>query len=81
MAVYSKIKPEKVEYGLGIAEFDQEGRFLALFFKEFVLLNIYFPNGGGGPERLKFKLEYYEAFLRYVDILKKGGSGSFLGFY
>jgi exodeoxyribonuclease-3 len=73
VAVYSKIKPEKVEYGLGIAELDQEGRFLALFFKEFVLLNIYFPNGGGGPDRLAFKLKYYDEFLKYINTLKKKG--------
>ena len=71
VAVYSKVEPDKVEYGLGLPEFDQEGRFLALFFKEFVLLNIYFPNGGQGPERLAFKMEYYEHFLKYIDELKK----------
>jgi exodeoxyribonuclease-3 len=73
VAIYSKAEPEKVEYGLGIEKYDQEGRFLALFFKEFVLLNIYFPNGGGGPDRLKFKLEYYEEFLSYIDRLRKNG--------
>lgn len=73
VAVYSKVKPEKVEYGMGIEKYDQEGRFLALFFKDFVLLNIYFPNGGGGPERLAYKLEYYEEFLKYINRIKKKG--------
>lgn len=81
VAVYSKVEPSKVEYGLGKAEYDQEGRFLALFFEKnayagmpkFVLLNIYFPNGGGGPERLKFKLEYYEHFLAYINKIRKQG--------
>ncbi|MFA6315116.1 MAG: exodeoxyribonuclease III [Candidatus Paceibacterota bacterium] len=73
VAVYSKIKPEKVEYGLGFEEFDQEGRFLALFYKEFVLINIYFPNGGGGPERLAFKLKYYDAFMEYINRHKSEG--------
>ncbi|MCX6716069.1 MAG: exodeoxyribonuclease III [Candidatus Taylorbacteria bacterium] len=73
VAVYTKIKPEKVEYGLGIEKYDQEGRLLALFFKDFVLLNIYFPNGGGGPDRLKFKLEFYNEFLSYIDELRKKG--------
>jgi exodeoxyribonuclease-3 len=73
VAVFTKKEPLKVEYGLGVPEFDQEGRFLGLFFKEFVLLNVYFPNGGGGPERLKFKLKYYDEFLKYVDALKKKG--------
>lgn len=73
VAIFSKIKPEKIDYGLGVESLDQEGRFLALFFKEFVLINIYFPNGGGGPERLDFKLKYYEAFLKYADKLVKNG--------
>jgi len=73
VAVYSKHEPHKVEYGLGYAEFDQEGRFLALFFDEFVLLNIYFPNGGGGPERLAFKLKYYDLFLEYINKLRDEG--------
>jgi exodeoxyribonuclease III len=73
VAVYSKVKPEKVEYGLGVEKYDQEGRFLALFYKDFVLLNIYFPNGGGGPDRLKYKLEFYDAFLSYIDKQRKKG--------
>jgi len=82
VAVYSKRKPEKVEYGLGVSELDQEGRFLALFYEagafgnklgKFVLLNIYFPNGGGGPERLAFKLKYYDEFLKYINCLKDSG--------
>ncbi len=83
VAVYSKVKPDNVEYGLGVDELDQEGRFLALFFDKpdsffagapkFVLLTTYFPNGGGGPERLSFKLRYYEEYLKYINKLKKKG--------
>jgi len=73
VAVYSKIKPDKVEYGLGKEDLDQEGRFLALFFKDFVLINTYFPNGGGGPDRLAFKLRYYDEYLKYINAQKKKG--------
>lgn len=58
---------------MGIKKFDDEGRLLVAHFKDFVLLNVYFPNGGGGPERLKYKLDFYDAFLNYVEKLKKGG--------
>jgi len=71
VAVYTKIEPKKVEYGLGVEELDQEGRFLGLFFRKFALFNVYFPNGGGGPERLAFKLRYYEAFLAYLEKVRK----------
>jgi exodeoxyribonuclease-3 len=73
VAVYSKIKPNKIEYGLGKQELDQEGRFLALFFDDFLLINTYIPNGGGGPERLKYKLEYYDYFLKYIEKHRKSG--------
>lgn len=73
VAIYSKEKPEKVEYGLGIKKFDEEGRTLVVYFKKFVLLNIYFPNGGGGEDRLAYKLEYYDEFFKFIEKLKKQG--------
>ncbi len=73
VAVYAKEKPEKVDYGLGIEEFDREGRMLALFYKDFVLINCYFPNGGGGPERLDYKMRFYDEFLLYTEKQRKAG--------
>src|SRR3989344_3829060 len=73
VAVYTKEEPEKVEYGMGIKKFDDEGRTLVLYFKDFVLLNVYFPNGGGGPHRLEYKLEFYDVFLKFIDALQAGG--------
>jgi exodeoxyribonuclease-3 len=73
VAVYSKIKPEKVEEGMGIDELDQEGRLLVVYYKDFVLLNCYFPNGGGGSERLKYKLDFYDNFLLFIEKLRKAG--------
>jgi exodeoxyribonuclease-3 len=71
VAIFSKIEPEKVEYGLGIPKFDDEGRTLVAYYKDFVLLNVYFPNGGGGPDRLEYKMEYYDAFLKFIEKLQK----------
>jgi exodeoxyribonuclease-3 len=71
VAVYTKIKPEKVDYGMGIEEFDQEGRLLGLYFKDFVLFNVYFPNGGSGPVRLDYKLRFYDAFLEYIENVRR----------
>jgi exodeoxyribonuclease-3 len=73
VATFTKIKPLKVEQGIGIPKFDQEGRTLITEFEDFVLLNVYFPNGGSGTERLNFKLEFYNAFLKKIDALKKKG--------
>ncbi len=72
VAIYSKVKPEKVEYGMGIESHDKEGRMITAYFKDFILVNCYFPNGGGGPERLAYKLEFYDHFLTYMEKLRQG---------
>lgn len=64
----------RISNGLGIERFDSEGRVIAATFDDFTLLNIYFPNGGMGDERVQFKLEFYEAIIDYCDqIVKHGG--------
>lgn len=73
VAIYSKVKPNKVEYSVGNMELDQEGRMISAFYDDFVLINCYFPNGGGGPERLEYKLKFYDAFLKYINSLVKEG--------
>ncbi|MGZ7116982.1 MAG: exodeoxyribonuclease III, partial [Methanobacterium sp.] len=73
VAIYSKIRPKKVEYGFGIQKFDSEGRILIADYEKFVLLNIYFPNGKMSAERLNYKLEFYDALLDYANDLKAEG--------
>lgn len=73
VAIYSKKEPDSVEEGMGVKEFDQEGRLLIAYFDNIALINIYFPNGGGGPVRLKYKLDFYDHFLKFTDRLKKDG--------
>ena len=65
-----KNKPENVEMDFGPESFNTEGRALILHYKDFILINCYYPNGGRGPVRLKYKLDFYDAFLEYVDSLK-----------
>ena len=73
VAIYSKVEPIKVEYGMGIKRFDDEGRTIVAYYKNFVLINCYFPNAGVSPERLVYKLEFYDAFLKFINKLKKSG--------
>ena len=67
VAIYSKEKPLSVSTGIGIKRFDSEGRILIAEFKSFILCNIYFPNGKMSNERLKYKLDFYDAFLEFAD--------------
>ena len=73
VAIYTKEKPLKVFEGMGIPKLDQEGRLLGLKFKNFTIITGYFPNGGQGPHRLKYKLEFYDAFLKFILKLRKNG--------
>ena len=75
-AIYTKEKPQKVTYGLGVKKLDQQGRQINVFYENFVLINCYFPNGGGRDkffDKLLYKFEYYDSFLKFVIKLKKSG--------
>ena len=69
-AIYTKQKPVDVQLGLGIKEYDTEGRCVTLFFETFVFVTAYFPNGGRDEEHFKFKLRYYEKFLEHIQALR-----------
>jgi exodeoxyribonuclease III len=60
---YSRQAPLKVIQGLSEARFDTEGRVLISEFEPFVFFNIYFHNGGRGPEWVAHKLAFYRRFL------------------
>ncbi len=74
VATFSKQKPVKVENGFGQPSFDIEGRALVSEYPEFKLFNVYFPNGKQSPERLKYKLDFYNAFLDTIEPLRKKGA-------
>jgi len=73
VALLSKTPPRDVRETFGHPRFDAEGRTLVADFDDFTLIGGYFPNGGQGPERLAFKLDYYAALLEYVEGLKAQG--------
>lgn len=73
VAIYSKEKPKEVFYGMGIKKFDDEGRLIGVKLKNYTVITGYFPNGGAGPHRLKYKLEFYSAFLKFILKLRKNG--------
>lgn len=77
VAIYTKEKPKEVFYGMGLkgekSKLDAEGRMLGLKFKDFTIITGYYPNGGSGPHRLEYKLEFYDEFLRFILKLRKNG--------
>lgn len=73
VGLYSREKPRRVYGGFGIEDFDREGRVLAAEYPGFTLLNIYYPNGKASPERLAYKMAFYDAFLDFADDMDRRG--------
>jgi exodeoxyribonuclease III len=66
VGVYSKPNLSKVFNGFNNPYFDNEGRVIFAEFEKFILVNVYFPNGGRGPERVKYKLDFYDEFFFFL---------------
>ena len=73
VALYTTKEPISVSYDLGAERFDREGRIIEADYGEFVLLAVYFPNGKASEERLSYKMDFYQHFLKHVDDLRKNG--------
>ncbi len=73
VAVYTRQQPLAVEEGLGIKEFDQEGRVLILTYPDFILFNLYVPNGGNGNKRVPFKMDFNEILQNKLEDLRRKG--------
>jgi exodeoxyribonuclease-3 len=72
-ALLTRTQPLTVEFGLGIEEFDKEGRTIIAQYPSFTLINCYFPNGGRDHSRVPFKLAFYDAFLERCEGLRAQG--------
>lgn len=70
-AIFTKIKPKNVTYGIGIEAHDKEGRVITLEFKDFFLVNSYTPNSGRELARLDYRMEWEDAFRNYLKELDK----------
>jgi len=70
VGLYSRREPASVQRGFGITRFDEEGRTIVADYGEFMLFNVYFPNGKLSPQRLEYKMTFYDAFLDHVVELR-----------
>lgn len=70
-AVFSKQKPLRVMYGIGIEEHDQEGRVITLEFENLFVMTVYTPNSKRGLERIDYRMQWEEALLSYIIELDK----------
>ncbi len=71
VATFCKREPAAVAFGIGEPRFDAEGRIIATDHRDFILFNVYFPNGQRDHGRLQYKLQFYEAFLKHCMKLRQ----------
>jgi exodeoxyribonuclease-3 len=70
-ALITRQEPSSIQFGLGLEEFDQEGRTIIAEYPGFTLINSYFPNGGREQQRVPFKMAFCDAFLEKCQQLRK----------
>ncbi|MCC7363930.1 MAG: exodeoxyribonuclease III [Dehalococcoidia bacterium] len=76
----TKVPPVAVVTGLGIDEFDREGRVIQAEYPGVTVLTAYFPNGGNKGVRLDYKYAFYAAFIEHIDrIVASGREVLFMG--
>lgn len=65
-AIFTKIEPINVTYGIGIEEHDKEGRVITLEFEKFFMVDIYTPNSKRGLERLEYRQIWEDEIRKYL---------------
>ncbi|ECP4565075.1 exodeoxyribonuclease III [Listeria monocytogenes] len=70
-AIFTKVEPLSVQYGLGVPEHDTEGRVITLEFEEYFMVTVYTPNSQAELKRLDYRMTFEDAILEYVKNLDK----------
>src|SRR5262252_560887 len=73
VALYSRVKPDRVERGFGSREFDPEGRFLRADFGRLSVVSVYLPSGSSSEERQQAKFRFLEEFAPALAKLRSSG--------
>ncbi|MFO1425867.1 MAG: exodeoxyribonuclease III [Steroidobacteraceae bacterium] len=71
VAIYSKRRPDAVQRGFGVAEFDREGRYLEARFGALSVVSLYLPSGSAGPERQASKFRFLDVFMPWMRKLRR----------
>lgn len=71
VAIYSRVEPNDVVYGLGSTEFDAEGRYVEAIFDDLAIVSVYLPSGSAGDHRQESKFRFLNLFEKHLDRLRK----------
>ncbi|MBI3900405.1 MAG: exodeoxyribonuclease III [Gammaproteobacteria bacterium] len=73
VAIYTKKQPDNVKLGIGVPDFDVEGRYLQVDFGKLSVISLYLPSGSSGPARQAMKFHFMDEFYPFMK--KLAGSG------
>ena len=73
VGIYCRTEPQQVVVGLGIPEFDAEGRYIRVDFADFSVVSLYLPSGSSGEERQAVKFKFMAAFMPHLRELRASG--------
>lgn len=73
VGIYTRIAPDQVIEGLGVAEIDVEGRYLELVFGQLSVISLYLPSGSSGDQRQSAKFSFMEYFYSHLETLARSG--------
>ncbi len=71
VAIFSRTEPDKITYGCGIKQYDDEGRILRADFGDLSVMSVYHPSGSSGDLRQEFKMQWLSDYSKYINELKK----------
>ena len=71
VGIFSKIKPDHIEVGMGFKQYDDEGRVLRIDIGKLSILSVYFPSGTTGDERQAVKMKFLDEVYNYLHNLSK----------
>jgi exodeoxyribonuclease-3 len=73
VAIYSRQQPDAIVRGFGVAEFDDEGRYLEIRLGKLKVVSLYLPSGSAGEARQASKFRFLDAFVPHLKQLKQSG--------
>ncbi len=71
VGILTKIKPDHIEYGMGIEKYDAEGRFIRADYGDVSVISVYHPSGSSGDERQAFKIQWLTDFQTHINKLQE----------
>ena len=78
-AIFSRKEPLEVTWGMGLPEFDEEGRVLAARYEDFTLVTVYTPNSQRDLVRIDYRMAFEDAFRDYLARLREQQPGIVCG--